>query len=187
MFIYMRKLLILLCLIIVYDFISSPIRRYFLTQTYYKKGLKLAKEKGKKLMVIGDPCSGNVFTFIRKIFPNCLHGDCTIDLFGCNKCDRIDINNINSLRQYKTDDYVIVETGTLSFAQNIKATFDEIKRISGGDFLSSGGTTSIYWQYIGNKIYSSNYPNSIKYMIYPFDMTNTAQDYKVYNLETNEI
>lgn len=187
MFIAKKKLLYFIyfvIIIIIYDICKSPIERYFLTKKYYKEGYDLAKQKGKKLMIIGDPCIGNVgiMFLIQKIFPNSSHGDITIDLFGCNNCDRLDINNINGWEKYKTNDYVIVETGTLSFSTNIEKTLTEIKRISGGDFFSAGGTLSYYWKYIGNKIHS----NSLNYIIYPFNFTKDEY-YKVYNLNTKNM
>ena len=177
---YLLYFIITIIIIIIYDTCKSPIERYFLTKKYYKEGYELAKKKGKKLMIIGDPCIGNVgiMFLIQKIFPNSSHGDITIDLFGCVKCDRLDINNINGLKRYKTNGYVIVETGTLSFSKNIENTLTEIKRISGGDFLSSGGTLSYYWKFIGNKLYS----NSLNYVIYPFNFTKDEY-YKFYNLK----
>ena len=96
---------------------------------------------------------------------NCKHGDVTIYLFGCSKCDHIDINNLNDLGEYETNGYVIIETGTLSFSSNIQNTLKEIKRISGGDFYSAGGTQSLIWKYYGYKKYSKQYPTKIKYIV----------------------
>ena len=75
----------------------SPIARYFRTKSLFKAAKEMAKEKGKMLMVIGDPCSGNYFQFMSSMFPNCEHGDVTIDLYGCEGCTRMNINNILSL------------------------------------------------------------------------------------------
>ena len=150
--------------------ISHPITRHFLAKNVFEKTKILAKKKNKKLMVIGDPCNGNagnIQPFI--LFPNCKHGDITIDLFGCNKCDKMDINNIKEWKKYKSNEYVIMETGTLSFGKDLIHILREIKRISGGDFFSAGGSTSLIWKYVGNKWYSRKYPNPLQSMIYPFD------------------
>jgi hypothetical protein len=166
--------------------IKSSIYRHYLTRKYYNIAIEIAKNKNKKLMVIGDPCVGNINMFIQKIYPNCKHGYVTIDLFGCNKCDKMNINNIQEWKKYKSNNYVIVETGTLSFSNDIILVLKEINRISGGDFLSSGGTISYFWKYIGYYLYSKNYPNPIKYIIYPFDYRKNNK-YKVYDLIEKKI
>ena len=78
-----------------YDIFKSPINRYFLTRKLYKDARNIADRKNKKLMVIGDPCTGNYFESIAKIFPYSEHGDITIDLYGCPKCTKFDINDLN--------------------------------------------------------------------------------------------
>jgi hypothetical protein len=160
--------------------IYSPYNRNILTRKYFIKAKKISQNKNKKLMVIGDPCTGNTYMWFQKLFPNCEHGDVTIDLFGCDDCDKMDINNIKEWKKYKSNNYVIIETATLSFGKNLKNILKEIKRISGGDFFSAGSTTSIGWKYIGNKLYSKKYPNSIQNIIYPFDSLKDKY-YKYYN------
>ena len=172
----------LLISIFLYE-INNPYQRHILTRRFYEKAKLLANRKNKKLMVIGDPCTGNVNMWIQKKFPNCKHGDVTIDLFGCNDCDKMDINNFKEWKKYKSNEYVIIETGTLSFGKDIEKILSEIKRISGGDFFSSGGTTSIGWMYIGNKLYSKKYPNTLQRMIYPFDSLKDKY-YKTYCLNS---
>ena len=54
-------------------------RRHFQTKKFYRDALQIAKDTGKELMVIGDPCRGTYFRFVSKYFPNCEHGDITID------------------------------------------------------------------------------------------------------------
>ncbi len=69
--------------------LTSPIRRYFLTKRLFKVAKEMAQTKGKRLMMIGDPCSGNYFQFMSRFFPNSEHGDVTVDLFGCDECERM--------------------------------------------------------------------------------------------------
>ena len=64
----------------------SPIARYFRTKSLFKAAKEMAKEKGKMLMVIGDPCSGNYFLFMSSMYPKCEHGDVTIDMYGLTSC-----------------------------------------------------------------------------------------------------
>ena len=107
---------------LLYDTLQSPTKRYFITKKYYKLAKKLALEKNKKLIVIGDPCKGNsnIFKIIQKIKPNCEHGDITIDLYGCNKCTKIDINDLNKLKEFETNKYVVLESATLSSVKIFK-------------------------------------------------------------------
>ena len=97
------------------------IRRHRLTKKFYQDALELSfkKAKGKKLMVIGDPCRGTYFQFVSKYFPNCKHGDVTIDLNGCSKCNRMDINDMKAWEQFDDDSFFVMETGTLSFSKDI--------------------------------------------------------------------
>ena len=178
-------ILISLILLILCSEIKNPIERHRLTRRFYEKAKILAIKKNKKLMVIGDPCTGNVHMWIQKIFPNCKHGDVTIDLFGCNLCDKMNINNIKEWKKYKSNEYVIIETATLSFGKNMEKILSEIKRISGGHFFSSGGTTSNGWKYIGYKLYSMKYPNVLKNMTYSFDSSKDKY-YKFYNFNSKK-
>ena len=108
-----------------------------MTKRFYDDAVQIAKDKGKKLMVIGDPCRGTYFQFISDWFPNCGHGDVTIDLNGCEKCTRMDINDMEAWAQFGDDSFVVMETGTLSFSTDITKVITQIKRVSGGDFLSA--------------------------------------------------
>ena len=60
----------------------------------FKQAAKYAEKKQKPLMMIGDPCSGSYFQLMSNWFPNSDHGDITIDLYGCEKCHRMDINDM---------------------------------------------------------------------------------------------
>ena len=115
-------------------------RRHFQTKKFYRDALQIAKDTGKELMVIGDPCRGTYFRFVSKYFPNCEHGDITIDLHGCTSCDKMNINDMDAWSKFDTNSCVIMETGTISYSDNIEQLLKEIKRISGGYFLSSGST-----------------------------------------------
>tara|TARA_Y100000389_G_scaffold139193_1_gene136925 strand:- start:807 stop:1379 length:573 start_codon:yes stop_codon:yes gene_type:complete len=176
-------IIILIIIYILYE-IQNPVVRNLRTRLYCKKGKQLSIHKNKKLLIIGDPCRGNVNMKLQQLFPNCGHGDITVDLFGCDKCDKMDINNLNEWKKYKTNSCVIVETATLSFGKDIKKILKEIKRISGGDFYSAGGTTTLGWKYYGHKQYSKKYPNSLHNMIYPF--TNKDKFYFYYNFHSKK-
>ena len=163
---------------------SSAIHRYVLTRKYYGEAIKLAQEKNKKLMVIGDPCSGNYFSFMPKLFSYYQHGDVTVDLFGCDKCHQLDINQNETWSKYGDNEYVVLDSATLSFSEDINKVLAHIKRVSGGDFYSSGGTTSLGWKYLFHTLYSLNYPNSTNYMIYPYQPGDTH--YRAYHFKTKK-
>jgi hypothetical protein len=181
----MEKILIVIVLCYMVYELQNYIRRHLRTKKYYKKAKEIARRTNKKIMVLGDPCCGNVLMSIQKILPNCSHGDVTIDLFGCNQCDKMDINNIKEWGKYGTNEYVILDVATLSFGKDLKDILGEIKRISGGDFLSTGGSTTPVWKYIGSKQYSRKYPNSLHHMIYKFNSSKNKY-YQHFDLHTGQ-
>tara|TARA_A100001388_G_C28616210_1_gene425305 strand:- start:88 stop:591 length:504 start_codon:yes stop_codon:yes gene_type:complete len=141
------------------------IKRHYTTKKFYNDAKQISLKTGKVLMVIGDPCGGNYFQFISDFFPNCEHGDITIDLFGCSKCIRMDINDMEAWAQFGDDSFVVMETGTLSFSKDIIKVLTQIKRVSGGDFLSAGGTHGYLWENFLHKTYDKN----LNYITHPFD------------------
>lgn len=140
-------------------------RRHFQTKKFYRDALQIAKDTGKELMVIGDPCRGTYFRFVSKYFPNCEHGDVTIDLNGCSKCNRMDINDMKAWEQFDDNSFFVMETGTLSFSKDITKVLTQIRRISGGDFLSAGGSHGFLWENFLHKTYDKN----LNYLTHPFD------------------
>ena len=53
----------------------------------------------------------------------------------------------------------------LSFSTDITKVITQIKRVSGGDFLSAGGTHGYLWENFLHKTYDKN----LKYLTHPFD------------------
>jgi len=143
----------------------SPISRYFRTKKLFRAAEEMAQKEGKRLMVIGDPCSGNYFRFMSNMFPNCEHGDVTVDLFGCDSCNRIDINDMSAWECFDDGSFVVMETGVLGFSKDVEAVIGQIRRISGGDFLSAGGNRGFLWVKYLYKTYSKD----LVYSMYPFD------------------
>ena len=143
----------------------SPIARYFRTKRMFSEASEYAKQKGKPLMMIGDPCSGNYFHFMSSMFPNSEHGDLTIDLYGCQECNKMDINDIDSWKAFDDNSFVVMETGVLGFSENLELVIAQIKRVSGGDFLSAGGNKGLLWEMLLYKTYSKK----LNYTMNPFD------------------
>ena len=143
----------------------SPISRYFRTKRLFVAAKEMAREKKKRLMVIGDPCSGNYFQFMSSIFPNCEHGDVTVDLFGCDVCTRMDINDRSGWERFEDGSFVVMETGVLGFSKDPEEVIGQIKRVSGGDFLSAGGNRGFLWEMYLFKTYSRD----LIYSMDPFD------------------
>ena len=143
----------------------SPISRYFRTKRLFDAAKEMAREKDKGLMVIGDPCSGNYFQFMSSMFPNCGHGDVTVDLYGCDACNRMDINDMSAWGRFEDGSFVIMETGVLGFSKDAEAVIGQIRRVSGGDFLSAGGNRGYLWEMYLFKTYSKD----LIYSMDPFD------------------
>ena len=143
----------------------SPIKRYFRTKRLFRVAKEMAQSKEKKLMMIGDPCSGNYFQFMSSMFPNSEHGDVTVDLYGCEACNRMDINDLSSWESFENDSFVIMETGVLGFSKDIESVLGEIRRISGGDFFSAGGNRGLLWVSYLYRTYSTE----LIYSMDPFD------------------
>lgn len=157
---------IILIITILIDFIYSTIRRLYLSNYYYNKYLLKSK---KKKLIIGDPCNGNI-NILKILFKNIMyHGDVTIDLYGCDKTLKYDINNENDWNKIESNKYIVLESATLPFSNDIEKVLKQIKRISGGDFYTGGSTSNTYWKLYGANKYSIKYNSSINYIIYPFN------------------
>ena len=177
---YIIYIIIIIIIIIIYDIIKVPLKRYFLTKKLYDHAVIIAKNKNKKLLIIGDPCSGHMIKSLGKYFPNSGHGDVTIDLYGCDKCHKIDINNNDELSQFETNKYVILEIGTISYSKCMPKTLKQLNRNSGGDLLSSGGTNGYIWRNYGYKLYD----DELNYIIYPYDFRKNKK-YRYNDLKDN--
>ena len=147
----------------------SPIGRYLRTRRLFREAKEMSQEKAKRLMVIGDPCSGNYFRFMSSMFPNCEHGDVTVDLYGCDSCNRMDINDMSAWEDFEDGSFVVMETGVLGFSKDVGAVLGQIKRVSGGDFLSAGGNRGFLWVNYLYKTYSKD-------LIYSMDSFDSRED-----------
>jgi hypothetical protein len=181
---FYKYVLFTIIILSLYDILYSPINRYFLTKKLYKDARHIANQKNKKLMVIGDPCTGNYFKYISNLFPNCQHGDITIDLYGCSKCDKFDINNLPYWKKFNDNEYVIIETAVFSYANDMALLLPELKRITGGDLLSAGSTYGFFWE---NGIYKT-YDSNLKNIVYPFDFRiHKYYKYKKLSCKSNKL
>ena len=184
------KFLILIVSVIVLYFVLDIFVKKYIRSTRSKKYFELAENKakqtGKKLMIIGDPCQGHSKT-LSLLTPDLHHGDVTIDLYGCNKCNKKDINNFDFWRNLNTNEYVVFETSTISFSKDIDSVVNEINRISGGDFYSGGSTDWIIWEIIAHLFYSNLYETSVKYRYPPYNSEkDSCFKYKYLNTRLDE-
>ena len=173
----------ILCVLLIDMIIFKLIRRN-LSSKYYNFAKKRAEETNKKLLVIGDPCIGN-YRILSFLNPDTGHGDLTLDLYGCDKCNRINVNNMNFWKSLETNKYVIYETATISFSEDLISLVNELNRITGGDFYTSGSTNSLFWKYYGHKLYSNYYTSTIKYTYLPYNSEND-DSFKCYNIFTKK-
>ena len=58
-----------------------------------------------------------------------------------------------------------METGVLGFSENLELVIAQIKRVSGGDYLSAGGNKGLLWELLLYKTYSKK----MNYTMNPFD------------------
>ena len=77
----------------------------------------------------------------------------------------MDINDMKAWEQFDDDSFFVMETGTLSFSKDITKVLTQIRRISGGDFLSAGGSHGFLWENFLHKTYDKN----LNYLTHPFD------------------
>lgn len=125
-------LFILLLIFFLYDYLfRRNIRKYL----YFKEVQFLSKKLNKKLLVIGDPNSGDFFSFIGKLFFNYNCGDICLDIEGCRKCN----NSVKSdlyeyLSKQSDNSLVIFVFCSLEYIEDIEKTFKEILRVSGKDY-----------------------------------------------------
>jgi hypothetical protein len=115
----------------------------------FKKAKKRAEATNKPLLVIGCPKAGAV----NKILRAYSHGSICLDIDGCPKCTKYDINS-NFLQDFPDNHFVLFESDTFCFSKNFPALIKNVSRITGGDFYLYG--TNRYWFYtlIGRKIYN---------------------------------
>ena len=75
-----------------------------------------------------------------------------------------------------------MESAVFSYSTDMPLLFSELKRISGGELLSAGGTTGFLWE---NGIYKT-YDSNLKNIIYPYDFR-TDKYYKYKSLSQEKI
>ena len=105
----------------------------------YQAASRLAKQKGKKLVVIGDPRAKHTLNALLPMY-DC--GDCCIDLAGCSKCDKKTVvmaeDVLQALKKLPDNSAVIYESEVLEYVDyDIVPVIEEMKRVSGGDMFAT--------------------------------------------------
>ena len=77
----------------------------------------------------------------------------------------MDINDMTAWEEFDDGEFVVMETGVLGFSKDIGAVLSQIRRVSGGDFLSAGGNRGFLWEMFLYKTYSKE----LIYSMDPFD------------------
>lgn len=123
----------LFALIGVNELLHDVLRNYNRKKNYMK-AVELAKEKQKKLLVIGDPHNGRASNFYG---PQYMPGDVTIDLAGCehNICNSIKRDACSVLQEMASNSCVIYVSCTLEYIPHVQETMREIRRVSGNDYV----------------------------------------------------
>lgn len=106
-----------------------------LCMSVYNDAKQHAELHNKKLLVIGSPYTG-VYHESGEIEPwyNC--GDLCIDLAGCGTCPNQIKADLSVLKTLPTDEYVIFESETIEFVDNIENIINEMKRVSNNRIYS---------------------------------------------------
>ena len=112
----------IISIIFFYWCLESWIFRSYRKFTYYRRAKKLANEKNKQLVVVGDPYSGAGTTkFIQDIMRNFGYplyecGDFTIDITGCPQCsNKTDKSLELALKDLSDNCCVLFISGTLEY------------------------------------------------------------------------
>jgi len=102
----------------------------------FNQALDAAKNKRKKLIVVGDPDGYWVSRFTGRDF-DC--GDLCVDPKACPKCSAQAVGDVAQvLSQFAGNDAVIfVNTGVLEREKDITTALAQLKRVSGGDLFIS--------------------------------------------------
>tara|TARA_B100000902_G_scaffold399910_2_gene473541 strand:+ start:2004 stop:2642 length:639 start_codon:yes stop_codon:yes gene_type:complete len=129
--------------VIFYWCLESWVFRSYRKFTYYRRAKKLAKEKNKQLVVVGDPYSGAGTTkFIQDTMRNIGHplyecGDFTIDITGCPQCqNKTDKSLELALKDLSDNCCVLFVSGTLEYVDaDMEEMIKDMNRVSGGDMF----------------------------------------------------
>lgn len=143
--------------------IIQLVRRNYNRTLAYEKAFNMSKKTNKQLLVIGSPETGGY----NSIFGNnygC--GNVCIDIVGCGKCkNQEQVDALDYLKKQPTNYYVIYESCVLEAIDDEtknKKIIDEIKRVSGGDYVNVRVGTSIINYIYFPKIWENGKTNIIK-------------------------
>lgn len=153
--ILMYIILIFISIIIIYEilrYVYIVPQKKELCISVYKSAKQHAKLINKKLLVIGSPFTG-VYHESGEIVPwyNC--GDLCIDLVGCGTCDNQIKADLSILKELPTDEYVIFESETIEFVDDIKNIINEMKRVSNNRIYSVHTIGGMSFDFIKNNLF----------------------------------
>ena len=72
---------------------------------------------------------------------------------------------MSAWNEFEDGAFVVMETGVLGFSKDPEKVLGQIRRVSGGDFLSAGGNRGLLWEMYLYKTYSKE----LIYSMDPFD------------------
>ena len=158
----MNYLLIIIAFLAIYSGLHA-FKRLYVQKKLFTIAQEKSKQTNKPLIVIGDPCNG----FWNSIFKTYNHGDLCLDINGCNKCKKYDINK-TYLNEITSNSIVLFESGTFGFSNDLLKTWSNAIKASGGDFYSCGTNNNLMFSLIGRHIYGYKYKDKLKYAFYPY-------------------
>lgn len=119
----------------------------------FARAVECSKLKNKPLLIIGDPHNGCLNRCI-PAYDVVNEGDRILDLNpSSNSYASYDLNHTH-LQEFADDSYVIFESKTFNFSNNIETLLCEAMRVSGGDVFCTGSNTGYCWAACGRRAYS---------------------------------
>lgn len=110
----------------------------------FGRAVRRSHETGKPLLIVGDPGNGCINRCIRT-YGISNTGDCVLDLHPSDPLTPSYNLNSTYLREFEDNAYVIFESKTFNFCDNISLLLHNALRVSGGDLFCVGSTTGWCW------------------------------------------
>lgn len=103
-------------------------------------------------MIVGDPHNGCLNRCVQT-YDVINEGDCILDLHPYEPSQPSYNLNDTYLSEFPNDSYVIFESKTFNFSNNIERLLAEATRVSGGDLFCTGSNTGGCWKTCGRHAY----------------------------------
>ena len=117
----------------------------------FELAVKRSKATGKPLLIIGDPNNG-IINRVIQTYGLTSNRDRILDLNPSGLYPSYDLNKTH-LQEFNDNSYVIFESKTFNFSNNIVILLKNALRVSGGDLYCTGSNISNFWIKYGRHLY----------------------------------